>query len=400
MQQQQREGPITTAKAFQRITGAHTIIVSLLLADIVGVAVWLLIGALIGPPIWWLLRACVNLLHTSLILDIGLIVIGTCLLIGFFRRRVLRSREDAWLLPGTLIFLCLAALGMLWLIKPDWMGLPARVIPTVPLEAISFQLVFVPQGAAITAGLSLLAHLLLWWRTPRTNSTGHLALSRAPIDGPSWRLLEQAYDIYRHHLSRFDPPPITSLKTPPTFYYYQKATTDTARPEQEMYWRDGELVINRAYIGPKEEQADILLPLLARLLYDYNTPDQVVEKLFHLAHLAERMWLTEWLLAVPLYVQMKCEQQWEALARERVLDRDRFAYFCGQGPRLRKWLRLQLKDRTENGQLDNTIPTLAERIEHLDSLLFREEQQVQHLRDALAPPPATPAPSRQTEEQS
>jgi hypothetical protein len=107
-----------------------------------------------------------------------------------------------------------------------------------------------------------------------------------------------------------------------------------------------------------------------------------------MAHVAERAWLPSWMLTVPLYVAHKCKRHWEALERERVLDRDWFAYACGQGTQLRKWLRLQLKDRTDNDLPDNAIPTLAERIDHLDSLLNREERQVKLLRDQLPSPDA------------
>ena len=244
-----------------------------------------------------------------------------------------------------------------------------------------------PQGAAIAFVLSVLAHLLVVWRAHKDPKAQALSLSRAHVDGPIWQLLEQAYTHYRQNLTRFRPSPLFKLKTPPTFLYYQQQTRLNANlplnPEQEMYWQDGNLVINRGYMGYKEEQANILLPLIARLLFDYNTPVLLVEHLFRLAHVAEQTQFTAWLLTLPLYIEQKCEQHWQTQERERVLDRDWFAYACGEGPLLRRLLRLQLKERTEKNLPDNAIPTLVERIDHLDSLLGREEKQVQQLRDTL-----------------
>ncbi|HLG76507.1 MAG TPA: hypothetical protein VKX46_08830, partial [Ktedonobacteraceae bacterium] len=188
--------------------------------------------------------------------------------------------------------------------------------------------------------------------------------------------------------------PIGHLKTPATFSYYQRQTAPetplSAHPDHELFWRDGILIINRSYIGPRKEQAEILLPLLARMLYDYNTPNRLVEHLFHLAHVAEHSCLATVFLAIPLIAAQRCERQWQRLERERVLERDWFAYACGQGPGLRKQVRLQLQERTDNDLPDNTIPTLAERIDHLDSLLGREERQVERLREMLSAPPAFP----------
>ena len=157
-----------------------------------------------------------------------------------------------------------------------------------------------------------------------------------PPEGPIWQLIEQCYSLYRQDLDRFHPSPIRWLKTPATFYYYQRQTapktSEPPDPEHELYWRDGNLIIHRAYIGPKEEQTDILLPLLARLLYDCNTPSLLVERLFHLAHVAEQSWLTAWPLTVLLYISQECKQQWKAMEREQILERDWFANALGPGP--------------------------------------------------------------------
>lgn len=387
----QTTSPITQPKAFRRNVGAHSIIAQLVLADVIGALIWTLLGALIWPPTWWLPHALLHLLHASLIFDIGLVVILACLGIGLFRQRVLQQqKEDAWGTTGPIIFLVAAALLILWLIRSDLMTIPARIVPSIPLEAPSWRLILLPQGAAIAVSLVVLAHLTVLWRASITPDTQQLTLSRAHLDGPIWQLIEQAYALYRSRLARFRPPPIRHLKTPSTFYHYQQHTNIPANPEREMYWRNGNLIINRSYIGPKEEQASILLPFLARLLYDCNTADRAVEDLFDLAHTARQTWLTAWPLALPLLAQHRCEGRWRTQEQDRVLDRDWFAYVCGQGPRLRRWLLLQLQGRMQNNQPDNTVPTLAERIDHLDSLLIQEEQQVQWLRNSLpAVPPHT-----------
>lgn len=52
-----------------------------------------------------------------------------------------------------------------------------------------------------------------------------------------------------------------------------------------------------------------------------------------------------------------------------MMDRDRFAWKCGEAKRLRKLLLQQLGDLQEAGQLDNTVPTRSK--SHLQSFLRR-----------------------------
>jgi hypothetical protein len=93
---------------------------------------------------------------------------------------------------------------------------------------------------------------------------------------------------------------------------------------------------------------------------------------------------------VPLAVAQKCEKRWEAMERDHVLDRDRFAYYCGQGKRLRRRLQFQLDALTQDNLPDNAIPTLLERIDHLNSLIGREAIQVKELRERLPVEPPKP----------
>lgn len=393
-------GPLTTPKAFRRLTGAHAIVASLLFADLVGTLINLLFGALIGPPVWWLLRGFLHLFHASLVLDIGSILILLTCAVGIFQRSVLKRNADtAWGCCGILVLLNLAAPLLLFLVKPQWLTIPAPGVPDTHMEAISLKLMFIPQGAAIALILTLLAHLIAFQRANREPEE-QLTFSRAHADDTPSLIIEQAYALYQRNLARFNPPLIARLKTPHTFYYYERQPTSDAptlfNPERELYWSHGHLILNQVYLGALPEQTDVLLPLLARLLYNCNSPDQIVEQIFRWAHFAEASWLCSWMLSLTLYIQQKCEARWKVMERERVLDRDRFAHYCGEAKRLRKLLRRILEERRENNLPDNAIPSLTERINHLDGLIGREARQVKRLRDALpsslpAPPPATGA---------
>jgi hypothetical protein len=387
------EGPLRISKAFRRLTGAHAILSSVLLADLAGFLPPLLIGLLMGSPIWWFLHVIAHLLRISLVFDIGLLLILLCYLIGRFRQHILRKNsDDAWGCVGTLMVLIGVVLLILIIFKSNWMTFPAHIIPNTSIETFSLNLSFTSLGIAFAASLYLLAHLIILWRLQQESEQELRTFSRAHPDGQFWLLIEQAYALYRRSLTRFNPPPITHLKTPPTFYYYQRQTDPNglSNPEREIYWKAGHLVMNQAYIGPKSRQTEILLPFLARMLYDNNSSDHLVKTLFQLAHEGETHWFCAWLLAVPLVVAQKCEKRWEAMERDHVLDRDRFAYYCGQGKRLRRGLQVQLDALTQDGLPDNAIPTLIERIDHLNSLIGREAVQVKELRESLPIEPPKP----------
>lgn len=378
--------PLTVPHAFRRSTGAHAIIASILVADLLGVLIWVLVGAFGGPPIWWLLRAFVHLVHASLGFDLVLILVLGCIASRFFL--------ESWVIPGTLIVLIVVMACLLWLLQPGWMAVPSPIPAVVPREAPSWRLLFLPQGAVIAVGLSLLAHAGVLRRAQTEKLAHPLTLSRAHPGDPMWRLVERAYALFGESLSRFHPSLISILKTPDTFCYYLRHlpphATDLRDPEQEMYWQDGTLVLSQEDIGPNDEQTRILLPILARLLARNTWADHLIGFLFRLAHTARQKRLTAWLLAVPLYIQARGEQHWDRQARERVLEGDWFAYACGQGPRLRRLLRAQLDERTVNTLPDHAIPTLTERIHYLSSLIYQEEQQMQRLRATVSlTPPAS-----------
>ena len=114
----------------------------------------------------------------------------------------------------------------------------------------------------------------------------------------------------------------------------------------------------------------------------------------HLAHLAKASRFRR-VLWLPIRQALACERRWQAMERDRVLDRDRCAWESGEAWRLRKLFVRQLDDLHKTGQLDHTVPTLAERLNHLDSLLRTEARQVKELRATLPPAPsAPPTPSQ------
>ena len=142
-------------------------------------------------------------------------------------------------------------------------------------------------------------------------------------------------------------------------------------------------------ISAQKEQVAILMPLVARRLHDYNSPVALVEQLLRMAELGRASRWYYLLLPIPLMVARSCERRWQAVEQERVLDRDRFAWQCGQGGLLRNLLIGQRAYLQRANKSDNEIPTLAERIDHLDSLRNTEGQQVKELRATLPPAPET-----------
>lgn len=174
-----------------------------------------------------------------------------------------------------------------------------------------------------------------------------------------------------------------TLHTPPTFLYY---TPDASLENQErsLYWNDNDLVLPTNLISTDSAKAEILLPYLARLLYDYQSPEiHQVELVFQCARIARKNAYTRFFLGLALLLARPCENQWMATYPERVLDRDRFAHWLGLGKLLRKQLRLRLDQLNTQGLPDNEIPTLTERIDHLGSLIRQEARQVKRLRKTV-----------------
>ncbi len=400
-------GPLTTPKALRRGTGAHSILVELVLSDLAGLLIALLLGALLGallfPLIGWGIQFWRVALHASLPLDSAVLVIALILLHGLLRKWVLhKEASESWGCAITLFLIVVAASVILYFAKRAWIAIPSPVFPPVALLPLSWSPPPSLPGLAVAASLYLLAHIRVWQREQRETAAKLRTFSRAHQDGRLCKLLEQVYACYRRRLARFAPPPIERLKTPRMFYFFSprpleegEDEQDTmARSEREVYLVRRELVICQAHLGTRPEQLEILMPLVARLLHDYNSPVALVEQLLRMAELAKS---SDWyylLLPIPLIMARSCERRWQELDRERVLDRDRFAWQCGEAGRLRKLLIGQLAYLNRAGKPDNAVPTIAERIDHLDSLLRNEARQFKELHAALPStssiPPTTP----------
>lgn len=400
-------GPLTTPKALRRRTGAHDILVELVLADLIGLVVTLvlgaLLGALLGPLVGWGFQFLRVVLHASLPLDIAALVIACLLANAILREWVLHEDGGDWGCAALALFVGVGVVAViLYFVHRSWILIPSPVFPPVHLPPLIWSPPPSAGGMVVAAVLYLLAHLKLW-RAERDEMAQKLrTFSRSYQDGRLCRILEQVYEYYRQGLARFDSPPIPRLKTPPMFYFFERRSPGEgedqldmlAHPEREIYLVGRELVICEMRISAQKEEVAILMPLVARLLYDYNSPVALVDRLLRMAELGRASTWYYLLLPIPLAVARSCSQRWQALERERQLDRDRFAWQCGQGGLLRNLLIGQRAYLQQAGKADNEIPTLAERIERLDSLRNREGQQVKELRAMLPPAPSTPPPAQ------
>src|SRR6266699_2929800 len=402
MQQVTPAGPLATPKALRRSTGAHDILVELLLADLAGLLLALALGALFGallvPPIGWVFQFYGAVLHASLPLDIATLGIACCLANGILRRWVLHKEADAaWGCAAALFLVAAVASPILYFVQRSWIAIPSPVFPPVALTPLSWSSPPSAPGLLVAAGLYLLAHVALWQAERDETAEKLRTFSRTHEGGRLCRMLEQAYAYYREGLARFDTPPVARLKTPRMFYFFQRRPPGEgedqldmlAHPEREIYLVGRELVICEMRISAQKEQVAILMPLVARRLHDYNSPVALVEQLLRMAELGRASRWYYLLLPIPLMVARSCERRWQAAEQERVLDRDRFAWQCGQGGLLLNLLIGQRAYLQRANKPDNEIPTLAERIDHLDSLRNTEGQQVKELRATLPPVPET-----------
>jgi hypothetical protein len=403
MQQATPAGPLTTPKALRRSTGAHDILVELLLADLAGLLLALALGALFGalllPLAEWGFQFLRVVLHASLPIDIAALVIACLLMNAILREWVLhKEASESWGCAIGLLGVVVVASAILYFVQRPWIAIPSPVFPSVQLPPLTWSPPPSAAGIGIAAGLYLLAHIKLWQRERDETAEKLRTFSRAHEGGRLCRMLEQAYGYCREGMARFDTPPIAHLKTPRMFYFFERRPPsegedqlDTlAHPEREIYLVGRELVICEMRISSQKEQVAILMPLVARLLHDYNSPVALVEHLLRMAELGRASKWYYLLLPISLIVARSCGQRWQAVEQERVLDRDRFAWQCGQGGLLHNLLAGQLAYLQRANKPDNEVPTLAERIEHLNSLRNREGQQVKELRATLPPAPSPP----------
>jgi len=218
--------------------------------------------------------------------------------------------------------------------------------------------------------------------------TGRVIESRARPKRPSplshaWPgeqkqvLVECCYQEYREALQRYDPPPLT-LRTPPSFSYRKGGELTWDKTTQEP-------IIPEAFLEP--ERIHELLPLLAHHLASYNAgitgsvPARGTPALSR-AQLALFV-LTGNFLWIPLAANSVGDGPDRAPASaaqgKPVHEADRFAVYLGQGPALEHTLRRMRADLKRRGEEDVSVPTLSERIGHLEALNAQEREQMRAL---------------------
>ncbi len=188
------------------------------------------------------------------------------------------------------------------------------------------------------------------------------------------QLVEHCYEQYRKALKRFDPPPL-DLKTPLTFSY---------RKAGQIEWRDSTLVLPEQVLTP--ERIHELLPFLAHFLYDYNAEHITTEETHGFPDhvpLAALLFITGNFLWLPVLSKHNTEEEVvrdsHAQQRELVLERDTFAVLLGQGPALEHQLRRVEEELKKRSETDKSVPTLIERIGHLEVLNEQERQEMRQL---------------------
>ncbi len=182
-----------------------------------------------------------------------------------------------------------------------------------------------------------------------------------------WVLVERCYQRFREALARYSPQPL-QLKTPPGFYY---------RIGTQIAWEGGMLVLPEELLTP--ERIHQLLPLLAHHLAYYNSPDGKLQTAWDCSpsHSPWWMFFTGNFLWLPVWV--KWLARWEQWENRRVHDADTFAHYLGEGESLEHYLRRCHSELEQTGRPDNYVPSLVERIGHLEALRKEEHRQMREL---------------------
>lgn len=161
MQQATPVGPLTTPKALRRSTGAHDVLVELLLADLVGLllalALGALFGALLGPLVGWGFQFLRVVLHASLPIDIAVLVIACLLANAILREWVLHEDGGDWGCAALALFVVGGVVAViLSFVKRAWILIPSPVFPPVQLPPLTWS----PPPSA--AGIGVAAVLYPW----------------------------------------------------------------------------------------------------------------------------------------------------------------------------------------------------------------------------------------------
>ncbi len=274
----------------------------------------------------------------------------------------------------------------LWQLVPwgihhiGWFGVPAGPFPN-PL------IFFV--APSIVLGLIWLAYYgasYLWavfTVRPRSYSLPDTSQPASPISRGwpgelKWELVEHCYQRYREALKLYNPPPF-DLKTPKGFYYRKYY-----RWEGKLEWKGKTLVLPEESLTP--ERIHFLLPFLAHHLADYNSSDLSLDKAwqFYPNDYPYIPFVPHWLMAITgnflwLPIFFKDEQAWRQWRAGRVHDADTFAHYLGEGESLEHMLRRMNTDLEKAGKPDTNVPTLIERMGHLETLRKKEHERMRGL---------------------
>lgn len=228
------------------------------------------------------------------------------------------------------------------------------------------------------------------WATGRQNQPieKENPLSQAYPGELKHQLVEQCYQEYRRALTRYDPPFI-DLKTPETFFY---------RKGGKLEWIGSTLILPEEMLTP--QRIHELLPFLAHQLYDYNREIMTEENTRgfpdHVPFTARLFTLTGNFLWLPVLIKHRIDTnaQINSLTQQKrlILSRDEFAVFLGQGPDLQHQLLRMEEALKERHVVDNTIPTLIERIGRLSVLNEQERKAMRALGLTPKEPPLVADP--------
>ncbi len=178
------------------------------------------------------------------------------------------------------------------------------------------------------------------------------------------RACEQRYD---QALTRFSPSPIPHLKLPGRYVYVVQG--------DRIVWRGRTPVLTEELLNPVN--GNRLLTEYARALFAYNTTDLWLRRVMQFYPDSNLVWLLFFPIGIFLWVPYLVKELlgWEEWRATRILDADRFAWMLGQG----ELLLHQLRQRQARAQAeeDTNMPTLTERIGHLEGLLNEEHRQMQ-----------------------
>lgn len=182
-----------------------------------------------------------------------------------------------------------------------------------------------------------------------------------------WELIEHCYQRYREALARYSPQPV-QLKTPPGFYY---------REGYESAWKGIMPVLPEQLLTP--ERIHQLLPILAHHLAYYHSPDLKLraEWEFYPSHSPRWMVLTGNFLWLPVVVKRMAN--WEKWQTGWVHDADTFTHYLGEGESLERQLRRCHSELEQAAEPDTNVPSLIERIGHLEALRKEEHRQMHEL---------------------